>query len=749
MIQAQNMIGEVEGDDFDPILSQVLYNYELTVNREMGRAIVNLSGSPLYVGAADFSCACLDEAGNTLTNISWSLQMGYAISNTVKTTIELYGDDIHPGDMIYCNDPYLGGGLHSSDVVLVTPIFDRDNELLMWVGVCAHVTDVGGPIPGSFSMYPVECYGENLRFTPVKFYDEGEYKEDIVRAFLTNVRLADRTEIDLKAMMGANWLGRERMIAMIDQHGVDTIRKIHRTQIRQSERAMRERIRLLPDGVYEGAAHMEHDGEDDFIYTVRARVIVEGDELTVDYSDTDKEAKGVLNCTDIGSRGNIVAAVGTVLAPDIPFNEGVLAPVHMISPKGTLVNSIKPAPIAGATVFGAWFGTDAIIEALNYAIAGNTETEHRRTGPWGSWTWSFLHCTNQYGDPWFFVVFTGGAGGGGALPFKDGVDAILGIQTVDAFTANVEDYEMQSPVLFQNRRLAKDTGGAGKYRGGLGLESVCVPWQTDGWSVVVNHNRLTAPSSAVSGGYPGGGSAIRFAPGMTEDVLERYEEGRPLPIDDYIAGSEQTPTRAYGIALGKNDGYYIRATGGPGYGDPLDRDPAAVTDDLVNDRVSLHMARSAYGVIADGSTFAVDQTATEKLRTETRDARKTWPLTKDVLGDLFAARNEQPGGISGERQILGESLEVDAEGSCQCRRCGHHFSGNRENWKWHAAFQQAAASPEAIKAPIKVRPEQDLVFRQYACPGCGVQVDTEVALVHEAPRWNYRPLAVWRESETN
>ena len=112
--------------EFDPVLSQIIYNYELTVNREMGRAVVNLSGSPLFVGASDFACGCLDAEGNILTSVAWSLQMGYAVSNTVRATIRRYGDDIHPGDMIFCNDPYAGGGLHSSDVVIVAPVFVRD-----------------------------------------------------------------------------------------------------------------------------------------------------------------------------------------------------------------------------------------------------------------------------------------------------------------------------------------------------------------------------------------------------------------------------------------------------------------------------------------------------------------------------------------------------------------------------------------------------------------------------------------------
>jgi N-methylhydantoinase B len=248
--------------EFDPILSEIVYNYELTMNREMGRALVNLSGSFLFVSASDFACGCLDADGNILTTITWTLQMGYAMSNTVRASIERFGDDLHPGDLIFANDAYEGGGLHSHDVVMVAPVFAED-ELVMWVGVSAHVSDVGGAVPGGFAVEHADAYGENIRFTPVKFYDQGKYRGDILDAFLTNVRVPKQTGIDMKALMGAVWIGRERAEALIEQHGKERIKSIHASQIRTSGEAFRERLARLPDGAYQGAAHMEHDGVDD------------------------------------------------------------------------------------------------------------------------------------------------------------------------------------------------------------------------------------------------------------------------------------------------------------------------------------------------------------------------------------------------------------------------------------------------------------------------------------------------------
>jgi len=734
------------GEDFDPVLSQIVYNYELTVNREMGRAVVNLSGSPLFVGASDFACGCLDAEGNILTSVAWSLQMGYAVSNTVRATIRRYGDSINPGDMVFCNDPYAGGGLHSSDVVIVAPVFS-DGELVMWVGVSAHVTDVGGAVPGGFSVEPMEVYGENVRFTPVKFYDRGEYREDIVDAFLTNVRLPDRTGIDLKAIMGATWIGRERMESLLAGYGKERIKSVHSHQIVQSERALRDLLRRLPDGVYTGAAHMEHDGAEDRIYTIRVTVTKDGETIAFDYTGTDAQAPGVLNSAEVGSTGNVVAALGTVVAPEIPFNEGILRPVTIISPRGTVVNAEKPAPISGATIYGAWFGTDAMLEALNYLIAGNPETSVRRTGPWGCWTFAWLHCMNQYGQPWFFNVFTAGSGGASALPFRDGEAAMMGIQTVGSFTANIEDYEIQSPVLFLERALARDTGGAGRYRGGLALDSYCVPWGTQRWDVVAFHNRLSTPASSVSGGLPGSGSAIGFSRNVLGEIKQHWERGEGPPVRDYVAAAELAPTRARCKPIMPEDGYYLRATGGCGYGDALERPPAEVQADVARGFVSQAKARDAYGVVIadDGSC---DEEATRALRESMHAERAKWPLASEQHAELYRSRGADPDRtVPGlVTRVLGEYLEVQGETGYRCRKCGHRYTGAADNWKWHARMLEAPVSSEVIQSPIKERPQADLIFRKYACPGCLVQADTEVALRGEPLRWNFRPLQVARQS---
>lgn len=732
--------------DFDPILSEIVYNYELTMNREMGRALVNLSGSFLFVSASDFACGCMDAEGRILTSIAWTLQMGYSISNTVRASLQRFAGDLHPGDMIFANDPYDGGGLHSHDVVVVAPVFSED-ELIMWVGVSAHVTDVGGAVPGGFAVEPAEVYGENVRFTPVKFYDAGHYRADVVDAFLTNVRVPKQTGIDLKALMGAVWIGRERVDELIAQYGKDQIKAIHAAQIAASGQEFTARLDRLPDGVYEGAAHMEHDGAEDRVFTIRTRIVKQGERLTFDYTGTDPQSAGALNCTDVGGVGNVIAALGTLMAPDIPFNEGLLEPVEIVSPPGTLVNAVKPAPISAATVYAAWFGTDAILEAMNYLIAGDEELGRRRTGPWGCWTFAWLQSLNQYGEPWFWNVFTGGAGGAGALPFRDGENAMLGIQTVDAFAPNIEEYELMSPVLFLRSGLAQDSGGVGRWRGGLAGEAMCMPYGVDGWDVAVFQNRMSTPSSAVSGGYPGSGSAIRFARNAAPEVRGHWAAREPLPFAQLARHAEQPPARARGFRLRDSDAYYIRATGGPGYGDPLDREPEAVAADVARGFVSVERARQAYGVsVAAGGTLDAD--ATQQLRRALRADRRELPLGHQVLpvGDGRGGTPEPADpSLPAAPQVLGEQLAIDADGWYHCRRCQERLGSNATNWKWWARVAQGYVEPATIQNTIAVRPEGDLVFRRYCCPGCDTQLDTEVALDGEPPRWNFRPLAVWRD----
>jgi N-methylhydantoinase B len=490
---------------------------------------------------------------------------------------------------------------------------------------------------------------------------------------------------------------------------------------------------------------MEHDGRDDRIYTIRATVVKEGDSITFDYTGTDPQAPGVLNCAEVGSTGNVIAALGTVLAPDLPFNDGILDPVKIISPPGTLVNAVKPAPISAATVFGAWFGTDAILDALNYLISANPETAQRATGPWGSWTFAWMMGPNQHGEPWFWNVFTGGSGGAGALRDHDGEPAMMGIQTVDAFTPNIEDYEQQSPALFLERRLAPDSGGAGQRRGGQCLESFCIPWGTDGWDLVVFHNRVSAPSSAVSGGQPGAGSSIKIARGVGHDALEKMMHGDAPAVRDYIDLAEEMPTRGKDLRMGPDDGYYMRATGGPGYGDPVDRDPEDVANDVASLIVTTAMAEKAYGVIldADGDT---DIAATHARRAEVRAERRGHPATRNVL---VGGRDVADAGAlgTGQTQVLGEYLHITPDGYYHCRDCNHRYCGSKTNWKWFAAFREDPITADVIQNDIRPRPSADLVFRRYFCPQCGIQADTEVALPDEAPRWNFQPLEVWRSTD--
>lgn len=409
------------------------------------------------------------------------------------------------------------------------------------------------------------------------------------------------------------------------------------------------------------------------------------------------------------------------------------------------MNAIKPAPISAATVYAGWFGTDAILEALNYLIAGSDETTHRRTGPWGCWTFAWLQGPNQYGEPWFWNVFTGGAGGAGALPFRDGESAMMGIQTVDAFAPNVEEYELMSPVLFLKTGLAPDTGGVGRYRGGLAPETLCAPYDTESWDVTVFQNRMSAPASAVSGGYPGAGSAISFARNVMDDVRDKLRHHERLSVGEYALHAERPPARARGFTLSSRDAYYIRATGGPGYGDPLEREPEAVLADVERGYVSPQMARDAYHVALDSSAGGVDLAATEQLRAHERQWRLSSPSGADVLpvGDGSGGCPEHAAAIPvTTSQLLGEYLVIDEDGWYGCRRCGHRLSTNATNWKWWAQCAEAQVEPTVIHNAVVVRRAGDIVFRRYFCPGCAVQLDTEVTVNGEAPRWNFRPLGV-------
>ena len=667
------------------------------MNREMGRALVNLSGSFLFVSASDYACGCLDPEGNILTTIAWSLQMGFAMSNTVRASLERFEGDLHPGDMIFANDPYDGGGLHSHDVVVVAPVF-RDGELVMWVGVSAHVTDVGGAVAGGYAIEPMECYGENLRFTPVKFYDQGKFRGDIIDAFLTNTRVPKQTGIDIKALLGAVWIGRERLDALLDQHGAERIREIHAAQIEASGRAFTERLRALPDGAYSGAAHMEHDGASDRIYTIRATVIKEGDRLTVDYTGTDPQAPGALNCTDVGGVGNVIAAVGTVLAPDIPFNQGLLAPVDIVSPAGTLVNAVKPAPISGATVYGAWFGTDAILEAINYMIAGSEETgasPHRAVGLVDLRVAAGVQPVRRA------VVLERlhrrrRRRGRAAVPRRRERDD----GHPDRRRLHAEHRGLRAPepgALPALRRGARQRRG-GRVARRAGRRGVLRPLRVRGLG---RHRVPEPPDRALLGGrrrLPGRGRRdplrARRAGGRRAALgRARARAGRRLSR----RGRAAARPRARGFRVELEDGYYIRATGGPGHGDPLERAPERVAADVARGYVSRRGGRFGVRRRRGGRRRSTRRRTRVAALGRARDCRRC--RSAAVPARTAPGSGGDLGGLARRAGVLSEALAVDAAGRYRCRRCDHDLGGNRSNWKYFALAAEAAVSPAVDQQP--------------------------------------------------
>lgn len=613
----------------DPVLLEVTRSYELSVNQEMSKTIINLSGSPLFVGASDYACACVTAEGELLNALSFQMPMAYTVSNTVKAALRTYGDDLADGDMIFSNDSFIAGGLHPSDCVIVTPVF-HEGELVMWVGTVGHVTDVGGANFGSFPVGHIECFGEAVRFTPIKFYEKGRFRVDILATFLTNVRIPERTEADLRAMMGANWVARDRMREFIAKHGVETVRSIHGAMLNIGEDALRERLRLLPDGEYTGESYMEHDGVDDRLYVFRCTLRKDQDRLTVDFTGSSPQAPGALNCVEVGTRGAVVAALAASLVPDVPFTEGLFRPVEVLAPEGTVMNAVKPAPISAGSTSGTRFGADALIEALNYALADHPKTQHRRNGPWSTWTFTMFNGKNQHGAPWIFTEFWGGFGGASGLPFRDGHPAMGGLQYTDSRLPNIEEFEMLNPALIVSRGFVRNAGGAGKFRGGAGLCGVLIPHDTDGLRMTSIHNRRTSPGFGVSGGHPGGGSLIGYLRGRAPQMLSEWSNGTFPDIDIHTRDMELPATRVSGPWLAPEDAYYCRSTSGQGYGDPLDRDPELVRDDVDGGWTTVDRARELYGVAIDDATGRVDHGETESLRAAIRAERGALPTAGEA-----------------------------------------------------------------------------------------------------------------------
>lgn len=712
-------------DRVDPVTYEVVSNRLWQISQEGKQAMIGVAASPIVVETRDcFGCVCLPDG----TPVE-----GMPSDQCVASVIRLCGDDpgIFEGDMFLINDPWLGPK-HAPDVTLVAPVH-HDGQLVAWVGSMTHHLDIGAVAAGGRTPGATDVYHEGLRIPPIKLIERGTLRTDLFRFILNMVRSPEKCALDYKAQVAANNVQRAGLVELFRRYGAQTTLAVMKEVVARAERRMRARLRELPDGTYQQTAHIDTDGVEEKLLTWVLTVTKVNDELTFDFTGTDRQVAGPINAPLPATRHSITGSLNRILCAGknyIDSNAGVLRPITIIAPEGTLVNPRPPAPCSAAlgAVVGA-LSQGCIAQML--AASDNYWTDTTAIWPSGGGVMKVsLSGTNQYGTGYTYTFMDNVGMGGGARALADGLDS-GGDQTEEPGISNIETHEAANPILFLYRRELPDSGGAGMYRGGVAMEAMFIPYRTDRLGLsFLSYGIETPIAMGIEGGLPGACAAagtIRNSNVEALLALGTIPSG-PEQIDGHC---EPLPHALKQAVLNRGDAVFFRTLGGSGYADPLDRDPQAVARDVTNGRISVSAAHDLYGVVLDAGRQAAELLATAQARTALRRQRLGRTPAHETDWQEWHRRRHI---TLGHR--VSEYLEIVRTGAgsmFRCRKCANvlgstvrplsdfaHSNDLRITDLRYLTHELVAAHPSTETARLRIR--------ELLCPSCATRFAAQLVM---------------------
>jgi N-methylhydantoinase B len=584
------MSGAEHSGGADPITLATVWHGFQTVCREMRHMMERTAQSFLMSQLKDLSVGIWKADGSTVAMPEGLLDQFLGTRFAIEHIRSQFGDDLHPGDVILTNDPYHGGHApHLPDWGFIRPIFHRD-ELIFFTLVRGHVMDTGGSFPGGYFPDGYDIHAEGICIPPTRVIERGEERRDVLELIFNNVRFREEMEVDCQAMIATTAFAERRVHEAIDRYGVETVLSCVDEMINRTERAVRAEIASIPDGTYYGASATDDDGTvlDEPVW-VRVAVTIEGDEMVLDFSDSDAQRPGFVNRVWAATYGNAVGSAILQMDPALAdyHNEGSLRPITVIAPVGSVLNCEYPATVGGSPVAVGEQITEAVTEALSYARPG------RAMAPWGKHRGDYTSGTdNRNGRPYVRTSFDYD-GSAGAVSGYDGATGPASFGCLGTvMRGNVEEAEVRFPWKVIQLEVVPDFMGAGRWRGGGGVD----------WRAV----NLGGPARMATGSSDG-----------DEMVPSGVLGGHDCPPSrTFVQRGEDLirvkPHRMQELRTG--DVVIKLSSGGAGIGDPAERDPEAVCRDVIDEFITVEAARRIYGVVIDPETLTVDSEATAELR---------------------------------------------------------------------------------------------------------------------------------------
>ncbi len=574
----------------DPIVLEVLWNRLLSVVNEQQVALMRTAFSTIVRESQDLACGVFDTRGwmiaQSLTGTPGHIN---AMATGVRHFLAAYpAETLRPGDVLLTNDPWMTAG-QINDITIVTPVFRGERIVGYFANTC-HSPDIGGRI---LSAEAREVYEEGLRIPIMKLFDRGQINRELIALLRANVRTPDETVGDLYAQTACNDVGARSLLRFMDEFGLESVDPLADEIIGRSERAMREAIRQVPNGVYEHETWS--DGFEEPI-RIKVTVTVEDEDIFIDFAGSSPQSRRGINVVFNYTHAYASFAMKAAISPDVPHNEGAFRPVHVSAPRGSILNCEEPAAVASRHLIGH-FLPGVIFGALAKAMPG------RLMAGGAEPIWISIWRGRRRGtrEPFTFSIFQ--CGGAGARAIKDGLSTTGFPSGVAGVPAEV--IETLSPLVQYRRELRTDSGGPGRYRGGLGQWTEVGCLTDEPWSVSAMIDRTRFPGQGLEGGKPGA---------LGEFILSDGTRPHPKSV----------------VPLEPGMRVQLNGPGGGGYGDPFQRSPELVLDDVVNGYVSLEAAEQEYGVaiqyVGDPNQlvrlpdqYRIDWPATERLRARRGD----------------------------------------------------------------------------------------------------------------------------------
>lgn len=598
VIDATGARGERATDLANPILMRVIGGAFASIAKEMAGVLYRMSYSSIIRESEDLGAGIFDAEGNELAESDSTPMFMGAMPKIVKNVIALLGDDIHEGDIIFHNDPY-HGATHSPDCAIVMPVF-HEGELVGFTGASAHLLDIGGASPG-LNIDVVDIYGEGNIYRAVKLAERGVRQEGVWRHILDNVRTPTHNRGDVEAMIAACELAKRRYLELLGRYGKAAVLGAADRWMDYSERMLRREIARLPDGEYEtDLGYLDDDGVNrGTMLPVKVKVRIEGDEITFDLTGSSDEVPTGYNCPFEGTTIPAMAFVARMIFLDeavypvfVPQNEGMLRPVKVIAPKGSIFNPNFPRSCF-ARFCQVQRAVDLGLRALAPVVpgqitAGNSAHLHFI---------SYAGFDKEEGEYWVYLEVNEGSYGG--RPERDGMDA------VDCLIANtrnnpIEELEWRFPIRTERYELRDEPCAAGRWRGGIGMVRVN-RLLTDTIVSCEGDRHEADPPWGIFGGHAGRNASVVHNAGQPDE--------------------ERWPAKFTGFRLKAGDTLQITVPSSGGYGDPLEREPERVIADVLDGLTTVELAERDYGVVIDAARGRVDGEATERLRMRLRRER--------------------------------------------------------------------------------------------------------------------------------